>query len=148
DRAHRPRRWRAAAGDGPGRADRRARCRPAGRRAAGELFEVPHGRPDLTTPVLRMPLDPAQQPPPGPGLEPAGGRRRWPWPRKNTPEQVRERQRRLRELPHWDRSHDFVWDWPHPPEEYAGLLEALTAHVVLPVSFVGPLRLELGRYRV
>jgi hydroxymethylglutaryl-CoA reductase (NADPH) len=41
-----------------------------------------------------------------------------------------------------------VWDWPRPPAEYASLLESLTAHVVLPVSIVGPLRVELGSYRI
>jgi len=61
---------------------------------------------------------------------------------------VLARQARLRSLPHWDAAHDHVWEWPRPPEEYAGVLEALTAHVVLPVSVVGPLPLTLGRYHV
>jgi len=61
---------------------------------------------------------------------------------------VRDRQHRLQALPHWDRSHDFVWEWPRPAGEYAGLLEALTAHVMLPLSVVGPLRLDLGRYHI
>ena len=95
-----------------------------------------------------MPPDPDLRPQPGPGVAPPGGPRRWSWPRKNTPDQVRDRQRRLQALPHWDSSHDFVWEWPRPPAEYAELLEALTAHVVLPVSVVGPLRLELGSYHV
>jgi hydroxymethylglutaryl-CoA reductase (NADPH) len=47
-----------------------------------------------------------------------------------------------------DPADDFVWDWPRPPAEFAGLLEALTAHMVLPVSVVGPLRVDLGRYHV
>ncbi|HEY4025873.1 MAG TPA: 3-hydroxy-3-methylglutaryl-CoA reductase [Candidatus Dormibacteraeota bacterium] len=75
-------------------------------------------------------------------------RRRWPWPRRNTPEQISERQELLRALPHWDPRHDFVWEWPQPPAELAGMLEALTAHIVLPVSVVGPLRVSLGRYHV
>lgn len=74
--------------------------------------------------------------------------RRWSWPRRNTPGQIAERQERLRALPHWDAAHDFVWEWPRPADGYAGVVEALTAHVVLPVSVVGPLRLTLGRYRV
>jgi len=61
---------------------------------------------------------------------------------------VRERQERLRALPHWDPAHDHVWAWPVEPERLAGLVEALTAHVVLPVSVVGPLRVDLGRYRL
>jgi hydroxymethylglutaryl-CoA reductase (NADPH) len=55
---------------------------------------------------------------------------------------------RVRELAHWDTRHDFVFDWPQVPAEYAALLESLTAHVVLPVSVVGPLRVDLGRYRI
>jgi len=74
--------------------------------------------------------------------------RRWSWPRRNTPEHIRERQERLRALPHWDRNDDFVWEWPRPPEQFTGLLESLTAHMVLPVSVVGPLPASLGRYRV
>ena len=41
-----------------------------------------------------------------------------------------------------------MWQWPQPATEFAGLVEALTAHVVLPVSVVGPLRVELGRYHI
>jgi hydroxymethylglutaryl-CoA reductase (NADPH) len=88
-----------------------------------------------------MPADPDLRPPTGPGLD---GR----WPRKNTPEQIAERQARLRALPHWDTAHDFVWDWPRPPAELGSVLEALTAHLVLPVSVVGPIRVELGRYHL
>jgi hydroxymethylglutaryl-CoA reductase (NADPH) len=90
---------------------------------------------------------------PGPGAdgrEPGRPRRRrpWSWPRKNTPEQIGERQERLRSLPHWDAAHDFVLEWPRPPGELARMVEALTAHVVLPVSVVGPLRVSLGSYRL
>src|ERR1051326_7873009 len=87
-------------------------------------------------------------------LQPASGDglnsrpRRRPWPRKNTPEQIRARQDALRELPHWDASHHFVLNWPTPPEALASVVEALTAHVVLPVSVVGPLRLTLGTYHL
>jgi hydroxymethylglutaryl-CoA reductase (NADPH) len=70
------------------------------------------------------------------------------WPRKNTPAQIAERQARLRELPHWDQAHDFVWDWPRPPAELGAVLEGLTAHLVLPVSVVGPVRVELGSYHL
>jgi len=78
----------------------------------------------------------------------ARGGRRWSWPRRNTPEHIRERQERLRSLPHWDAADDFVWEWPRPPEQFTGMLEALTAHMVLPVSVVGPLPVALGHYRV
>jgi hydroxymethylglutaryl-CoA reductase (NADPH) len=78
----------------------------------------------------------------------SGQARRRPWPRKNTAEQIQARQDILRGLPRWDPAHDFVFDWPTPPEALAGVVEALTAHVVLPVSVVGPLRLTLGTYHV
>jgi hydroxymethylglutaryl-CoA reductase (NADPH) len=70
------------------------------------------------------------------------------WPRKNSAQFVRERQTALRALPHWDPSYDFIWEWPHPAEEFVGAQEALSAHLVLPVSVVGPLHLDLGRYHV
>jgi len=54
----------------------------------------------------------------------------------------------LRELSHWDPENDFIFDWPRPAAELAAVVEALTAHVVLPVSVVGPLRLNLGGYHV
>jgi hydroxymethylglutaryl-CoA reductase (NADPH) len=86
------------------------------------------------------------QPTTGDGLN--GRRRRRAWPRKNTPDHIRQRQDALRELPHWDAQHDFIFDWPRPAAELAAVVEALTAHVVLPVSVVGPLRLNLGAYHV
>jgi hydroxymethylglutaryl-CoA reductase (NADPH) len=67
------------------------------------------------------------------------------WPRKNTPDQIRERQDILRRLPHWQSQNDFVFD---VPAGAGNVVEALTAHAVLPVSVVGPLRLTLGRYHV
>ncbi|MBV9597837.1 MAG: 3-hydroxy-3-methylglutaryl-CoA reductase [Chloroflexi bacterium] len=86
-------------------------------------------------------------------LQPAAGdglnrRRLASWPRKNTPEHVQARQTRLRELAHWNAAHDFVFEWPTPPAAFASMLEALTAHLVLPVSVVGPLRLTLGNYHI
>jgi hydroxymethylglutaryl-CoA reductase (NADPH) len=77
-----------------------------------------------------------------------GGARRRGWPRKNTPAQIAERQDLLRGLPTWDTANELIFDWPRPPAEMAGAVEALTAHVVLPVSVVGPLRLTLGTYHV
>jgi hydroxymethylglutaryl-CoA reductase (NADPH) len=74
--------------------------------------------------------------------------RRRPWPRKNTPEQIQARQEVLRGLPGWSAANDLVFDWPVEPTSLAGLVEALTAHMVLPVSVVGPLRLTLGSYHV
>ena len=79
---------------------------------------------------------------------PPGSERRYLWPRKNTPEQIAERQAALRAQPYWDPTHDFIWQWPLAAEEFARTQEALTAHMVLPVGIVGPLRVNLGRYRV
>jgi hydroxymethylglutaryl-CoA reductase (NADPH) len=66
--------------------------------------------------------------------------------RKNTPEAISDRQSTLRALPQWDPAHDFVWAWPRPVEQFAGLQEALTAHTVLPVSVAGPLSITMGAY--
>src|SRR6516164_1017322 len=77
-----------------------------------------------------------------------GPERRRAWPRKNTPEQIQARQDILRGLPTWDAANEFVFDWPVPPTSLTGLIEALTAHMVLPVSVVGPLRLTLGSYHI
>jgi hydroxymethylglutaryl-CoA reductase (NADPH) len=73
-----------------------------------------------------------------------GRRRRWP--RRNTPELIQERQEVLRRLPNWRSEHDFVFDWPRPAAEMGHLVEALTAHITLPVSVVGPMRWTLGVY--
>jgi hydroxymethylglutaryl-CoA reductase (NADPH) len=89
-----------------------------------------------------------------PGLPPATGDglnaqvRRKSWPRKNTAEQVRLRQDLLRELPHWNASDEFIFNWPIPPDALAGVVEGLTGHLVLPVSVVGPLRVTLGSYHL
>ncbi|MBV9899256.1 MAG: 3-hydroxy-3-methylglutaryl-CoA reductase [Chloroflexi bacterium] len=87
-------------------------------------------------------------------LQPAAGNhlsapaRRQPWPRKNTPDQIQARQEILRGLPGWHAENDFVFEWPQPPAAYASVLEALTAHVVLPVSVVGPLPVTMGSYHL
>jgi hydroxymethylglutaryl-CoA reductase (NADPH) len=92
-----------------------------------------------------MSAESAVRPPAGDGLN--GQRRsRRGWPRKNTPEQIRERQDILRGLPQWHSQNDFVFDLPSSGT--TTVVEALTAHMVLPVSVVGPLRLTLGSYHV
>jgi hydroxymethylglutaryl-CoA reductase (NADPH) len=93
-----------------------------------------------------MSADSDLQPTPGDDLN--GRARRRPWPRKNTPEQIQARQDVLRGLPEWDATNHFVLDWPVPRERLTGVVEALTAHMLLPVSVVGPLRLTLGSYHV
>lgn len=87
---------------------------------------------------------------PAAGNDLNGRARRRPWPRKNTPEQIDARQKALRDLASWQPQHDFVFDWPGPatPTAFANVVEALTAHVTLPVSVVGPLRLTLGSYHL
>ena len=96
--------------------------------------------------MLRMPAESDLYTSPGHHLN-AHKQRRY-WPRKNTPEQIRARQEALRQQPGWNAGHDFIFDWPVPPETLGGVVEALTGHVVLPVSVVGPLRLRLGSYHV
>jgi hydroxymethylglutaryl-CoA reductase (NADPH) len=86
--------------------------------------------------------------PPPPGNRLNGQARRRSWPRKNTPEQIKARQDALRELPGWDARHDLIFDWPVPAATFENVVEALSAHVVLPVSVVGPMRLTLGEYHV
>ena len=96
--------------------------------------------------MSRRPKEPSPAQPAGSPASDAERRRLWP--RKNTPEQIAERQEAIRALPHWDPSHDFVFGWPQPSEVYGAAQEALTAHTVIPVAIVGPLRLSLGRYAV
>ena len=92
-----------------------------------------------------MSADADLRPPALPGVD---GHRRRGWPRKNTPEQIAARQDALRTLPNWDPANELIFDWPRPPAEMAGVVEALTAHMVLPISVVGPLRFTLGSYHV
>lgn len=68
------------------------------------------------------------------------------WPRANRPEQLAERQNHLRSLPHWQKAHQHVLDWPVPAKVLANFQECLTGHMVLPVGVVGPLSLNLGQY--
>src|SRR5207253_11185570 len=96
--------------------------------------------------VLWMPAESDLQPPVGGDLN--GRARRRPWPRKNTPEQIRLRQDALRGLPHWNPEHDFIFEWPVTPAAMEHVLESFTANVVLPVSVVGPLRVTLAAYHV
>ncbi len=96
--------------------------------------------------MSRRPKQPSPARPADPPASDAERRRLWP--RKNTPEQMAERREAIRALPHWKAEHDFVFAWPRPVEAYAGVQEALTAHLVIPVAIVGPLRLSLGRYAV
>src|SRR5207249_6272407 len=95
---------------------------------------------------LRMSAESDVRPPAGDDLngQPHSRRGR---PRQSTPDQIRARQGILRSLPHWDSQNDFVFDLPSS-FDVTNVVETLTAHVVLPVSVVGPLRLTSGAYHV
>jgi len=69
------------------------------------------------------------------------------WPHRNLPEYIAERQARIQSLPHWAPANNFVFDGATGPD-YANLIESLTAHTVLPVSIIGPLRVDLAQYHV
>src|SRR5258708_20437767 len=93
-----------------------------------------------------MSADADLRPPARPGVD--GRVRRRGWPRKNTPEQIAARQSLPRGHAGWEETNERSCDWPRPPAEMAGVVEALTAHMVLLVSVVGPLRFTLGAYHV
>src|SRR5579859_3054203 len=95
--------------------------------------------------MFRMPSDPNLRSS-GDDVTMRAPRRRWA--RKNTPEHIRARQDALRAQPQWDPRHDFIFESPIPAEVLGAVVETLTAHLVLPVSVVGPLRLTLGSYHV
>ena len=98
-----------------------------------------------------MSAEPDLRPTAGDGLTGDGlnaRARRKSWPRKNTPEQIQERQELLRAQPHWSAEHDFVFDWPVPPRELAGGAGVADGAHGPAVSVVGPLRLTLGSYHV
>jgi hydroxymethylglutaryl-CoA reductase (NADPH) len=70
------------------------------------------------------------------------------WPRANRPQAISQRQESLKALPHWDVAHHHVLTWPVPAETLANFQECLSGHMVLPVGVVGPLPVNLGRYRL
>jgi len=70
------------------------------------------------------------------------------WPRANRPQAISQRQESLKALPHWDAAHHHVLTWPVPTETLANFQECLSGHMVLPVGVVGPLPVNLGRYRL
>lgn len=70
------------------------------------------------------------------------------WSHRNHWEAIRERQAALRSLPGWRPESECIFEWSVEPERFAAYQESLTAQMVLPVGVVGPLRINLGRYRV
>ena len=74
------------------------------------------------------------------------------WPRKNTPTDIAVRQAAVREAAAW-RPEDEValrlpGDLPGQGREFAGVQECLTGYVAIPVSVVGPMLMDVGRYRL
>jgi len=69
-----------------------------------------------------------------------------PWPRKNTADQITERQARLRGMPGWMPAHEVIFERNAALESYARFMESITATASLPVAVLGPLRVSLGRY--
>src|ERR1051325_1985525 len=69
-----------------------------------------------------------------------------PWPRKNTADQITERQARLRGMPGWIPAHEVIFERNAALESYARFMESITATASLPVAVLGPLRVSLGRY--
>ncbi len=69
------------------------------------------------------------------------------WPHKNTPEDRRARQARVRAAPVWDAPAEIALDLPaQVAAPFERVVECLTGTVQLPVSVVGPVAVELGRY--
>lgn len=69
------------------------------------------------------------------------------WPHRNHDGAIRDRQSVLRSLPQWQPEDERIFDWAVEPERLQGFQECLTGQMVLPVGVVGPLSLDLGRYR-
>jgi hydroxymethylglutaryl-CoA reductase (NADPH) len=69
------------------------------------------------------------------------------WSHRNHKEAVLGRQARLRQLPGWRPDSEPIFDWAVNPEQLGRFQECLTGQLVLPVGVVGPMDLELGRYR-
>lgn len=72
------------------------------------------------------------------------------WPHKNSPDEIRFRQDRLRALPGWDEACDVALDWPSAGSEaaFARTLEGLTGYAAIPVGVIGPLALDMGEYEL
>lgn len=69
------------------------------------------------------------------------------WSHRNHPEAIIGRQARLRRLPGWQPDSECVFDWAVDPTQLGRYQECLTGQLVLPVGVLGPMDLEVGRYR-
>ncbi|MCY0898664.1 MAG: 3-hydroxy-3-methylglutaryl-CoA reductase [Firmicutes bacterium] len=67
------------------------------------------------------------------------------WSHRNHWSAIRDRQNLLRGLPQWQPQDERIFQWQDGPETYAPFLEALTGQMVMPVSVVGPARIEFGQ---
>ncbi len=68
------------------------------------------------------------------------------WPHKNAPDDISERQDRIRPLV--GAQEALLFSPPVPMAVLANFQECLTSHVLLPVGVVGPLSVELGDYAI
>ncbi len=69
------------------------------------------------------------------------------WSHRNHEGAMTRRQARLRRLAGWQSESESLFDWAVPPDQLGRYQECLTGQVVLPVGVVGPMAIELGRYR-
>lgn len=69
------------------------------------------------------------------------------WSHRNHKEAIASRQARLRQLAGWQPDSECVFDWAVNPDQLGRYQECLTGQMVLPVGVVGPMEMELGRYR-
>jgi len=67
------------------------------------------------------------------------------WSHRNHSGAVQGRQQVLRDLPQWQPEDERIFDFA--PSSMDSFLEGLTGQMVIPVSVVGPARLEMGRYQ-
>lgn len=68
------------------------------------------------------------------------------WSHRNHREAIDARQDVLRELPQWRVEDERLFDWQVDPDTLAPFVESLTGQMVMPVSMVGPARIEMGQY--
>lgn len=69
------------------------------------------------------------------------------WSHRNHPVAIAGRQQRLRKMKGWHPDSERIFDWSVDPEHLGKYQECLIGQMVLPVGVVGPMHIELGRYR-
>lgn len=68
------------------------------------------------------------------------------WSHRNHKEAIEARQNALRSLAQWSDEDERIFDWKVQPDKLSPFLESLTGQMVMPVSVVGPARIEMGQY--